>query len=494
MLHAFNATTGFELFSYIPELIFSDLWKLTDPAYTHQYFVDGSPKGWDAYIGGWKTVLVTTLGAGGKGLFALDVTNPGSSGTSDVMWEFDEENDDLDDAGVSDGVADGDLGYLIGSASVVRMADGQWAAIFGNGYDSANQHAVLFIVNIADGSLIRKIDTGVGTLNGLSTPTVVDVNGDKIADRVYAGDLLGNLWAFDISSANSDNWKVGYGTVASPAPLFTAEAYDANDTNCTTSINTQPITSQPQVGRHAQGGMMIYFGTGKYFAVGDGAVTDNNSFYAIWDNFSATDAVPIADRCDLLEQDITHELTGTFTDPDGNAITWGLRVTTGPDPDPQIDWTAHKGWFMDLESPVNGWEGERVISTPLLRENRIVFATMIPTADACSFGGDSWLMELDAESGARLDTTPFDLNGDGVFDALDYVEIDTGEVDGDNNPIIIRVPVSGKRSKAGIIKTPTVIRAGDREFKYASGSTGQFDRTTESRSVRLGRQSWRQLR
>ena len=488
MLHGFDATTGEEHLAYIPGNSIADLWELTDPGYSHRYFVNASAKSSDVYIGGsWKTYLVGTVGAGGKTVFALDVTDPENFAADDVAWEFTPQQDDADE----DGAADGDLGYTLGQASVVRLANGSWGAVFGNGYASDNQHAVLFIVDIADGSIISKIDTGAGgnaAPNGLSTPLVVDYNRDGIADRIYAGDLLGNMWSFDITDGSAANWISSHlDGSGDPKPLFIAR--DESD-------NRQPITAKAEAKLHPAGGVMLYFGTGKYFEVGDGTTATHNTFYAIRD----TDSV-VADRDDLLEQKITHEFTGSFTDPDNNIVTWDLRVSTKH----SVDWSTQDGWYMDLalqdDSDGDGvtappvWAGERVISVPLLLDDRVVFSTMIPDPNPCAFGGTGWLMELSAADGARLDETPFDLNNSGTFDADDYVTVTIpGDPDGNGEPQVVSIPVSGKKSKVGIIKTPAVIRKTDKEYKYTSGSSGNVEKTTESTGYFTGRQSWKQIR
>ena len=488
MLHAFRGDTGEELFAFIPESVLPDLWRLSDPAYSHRFYVDGAPAGKDVYLNSsWGSVVVGSTGAGGKSVFALDVTDPDPTSFSktNVLWEFSSSNDS-------------DLGYTIGQPSIVRLANGAWGAVFGNGYDSANHRAVLFIVDIATGNLIKKIDTGVGdasTPNGLASPLVVDSNGDRIGDRIYAGDLHGNLWAFDISDTADSKWVIGYKSGGNYVPLFSAQDEDGI---------SQPITAKPQAGKHPSGGVMVYFGTGKYFEPGDGVAIRKNSFYGLWDDFSANSAAPIdSDRSSgsLLQQEITHE---TYTDAsnvsqlsDGdpandiaNPFTWDVRVTT----EKTIDWETHKGWYLDLESPLpsRSWEGERVVSTPLLLEQRIVFSTVITSLDACVAGGESWLMELSSVDGARLSVTPFDLSGDEVFNQDDYVEIWTVAADGSKKKV--KIPASGKRSKVGIIKTPAVIKTKEKEFKFTSGSSGEIERTLESRSYREGRQSWRQLR
>lgn len=453
MLHGFDADTGVERMAHIPNAVFPNLKALSSPSYSHRYFVDGSPKAADAYFGGgWHTVLVETLAAGGRAVFALDVTEPTAHDGSKVLWEY----------------TDTDLGYPLGEASVVRMANGEWAAVFGNGYLSDNHHAVLYIVNAQTGALIRKIDTGVGgpaaaDQNGLASPTVVDTNGDRIADAAYAGDLKGNMWKFDLTSPTPASWDVAFKSGATKKPLFTTEAPDGS---------AQPITARPAVGRHPEGGVVVLFGTGKYMELTDRTIPPSpqvQTFYGIRDEGSRF----TGGRSALLEQKIVTVVTEHGYD---------LRLTTQFNPSP-----SDRGWFVDLPTP-----GERQVSRPVLRNGRIIFTTLIPSADTCSYGGTSWLMEVEAITGARLKETPFDLNGDGKFNSLDW-STGTGDFDGDGAPETIKMPVSGKKSKEGIIKTPAIIGAGEKEFKYASGTTGNVEITVEPGDGGTGRQSWRQL-
>lgn len=455
MLHGFRADTGVELLAHVPDAVFSPYLKtLTDPAYAHRYFVDGSPKAADAYFAGaWHTVLVETLAGGGKAVFALDITDPTAHAPSKVLWEY----------------TDTDLGYPLGEASIVRMANGEWAAVFGNGYLSTSHSAVLYVVNIQTGALIRKIDTGVGAAtpvasqNGLAAPTVVDTNNDRIADAAYAGDLMGNMWKFDLSSATAATWDVAYKTGSTNRPLFVTEAPDGT---------TQAITAKPAVGRHSGGGVVVLFGTGKYLELSDRIVPSPaqvQTFYGLHDDGTRI----TSGRSALKQQKVVVEVSASGFD---------LRLTTDYKPGP-----SDRGWFMDLPTP-----GERQVSRPVLRGGRIIFTTLIPSTATCSYGGTSWLMEVDAITGSRLEETPFDVNGDGKFNSADWV-FGTGDFDGDGTPETIKVPVSGKKSKEGIIKTPAIIGAGEKEYKYASGTSGNVEITVEPGSGGEGRQSWRQL-
>jgi len=505
MLHAINASTGAELFTYIPNEVIGSLSTLSSTDYgcdgcsiTHRYFVDGAPRAGDAYFStAWHSVLIGTLGAGGKGLFALDVSDPSSFTAADVLWEISSTQAPGGNSDQTDFAAN--LGYTLPQASIVKLHNGDWAAVVANGYDSTNGSAVLYLIDIEDGSIIKSFDTETSS-NGLSTPIAVDEDGDRITDVIYAGDLLGNLWKFNVTG-NSNTWEIafssGNGANATPEPLF--KAVDS-------SSASQPITAKPQVGVHSDGGLMVYFGSGKYFETNDqivGASPQVQTFYGIRDQGSQVTA-----RSDLQEQEIlaeetfevtTNNVVRTPTDPlpdDSSLI--DVRVTSEtPVVYDSVDSELIKnGWFMDLESPENGAEGERLVSAPLLRAGRIIFSTLIPDPDACNWGGSSWLMELDAENGSRLDTTPFDINNDGVFDVDDYVQIYDTDGDGDVDLDDAYLPVSGiRKPDLGIIKTPGVITcANGAECKYTSGSSGNLDMVLESSDSPTGRQSWRQLR
>lgn len=498
MLHAFNADTGVEVFGYVPNTIMNKLPDLANINYNHKYYVDGSPTVLDAFFDNeWHSILVSGLRSGGQGVFAIDVTDPtefASETTADdqVLWEFNDNNDR-------------DLGYTFGLPSIVKMQNGKWAAIFSGGYnntfdddndsstanDSLTGNAVLFIVDIEDGSLIAKLDTKSGSAqdptgnnkpNGLATPSVVDVDGDYIADAIYAGDLFGNVWKFDVSDSNPANWETAYGTVVAPIPLYTACAA----ATCT-AANHQPITTQVQVIRHPSlGGYLVLFGTGKYIEVGDNSTVGQTTqtYYSIWDKAEPT--LSTFDRGDLLQQDILKELTD---------FSFDLRVTTNNTMTWYDGTTGDRGWYMDLVNTEGGNTnnyGERQVSNSIVRNGRIIFTTLLPSDDPCDFGGSGWLMELDLYTGARLEFSPFDLNDDGAFLSTDYVN--AGDLDGDG--VDDYVPVSGKKSKVGIVPTPSITTAagGDKEFKFTSGSTGTIEVTVENPGPSYqGRQSWRQL-
>tara|TARA_R110002094_G_scaffold58537_2_gene69560 strand:- start:1981 stop:2775 length:795 start_codon:yes stop_codon:yes gene_type:complete len=248
----------------------------------------------------------------------------------------------------------------------------------------------------------------------------------------------------------------------------------------------QPITAQPEAGRNDEGDTMVYFGTGKYFELGDNDVSTPKlqSFYGIRDNGSQVV------RANLIQQTIDAEDSTTF------ALSTGLRVRLTSNKD--VDYTGSaEGWFMDLglfdssdADPANHFTatiGERVTNQPILRGDRVIFTTLIPAADACSFGGSSWLMEIDAQTGSRLPETPIDSNGDGAFTYADKVSVTL-------NGVTALIAVSGfQKPGLGIFDNPAILEDGKKEVKVLGGSSGGIDSVLESKSNPSGRQSWQQL-
>ncbi|MEL3923833.1 PilC/PilY family type IV pilus protein [Aeromonas enteropelogenes] len=459
MLHGFRVADGVEQLAYIPASLLGELPQLTSPDYNHRYYVDGTPRVGDAYLGSrWKTLLLGSTGAGGKAVFAIDVTAPNNFTADKMLWEF----------------THSEMGIALAAPTLVRVkADNKWVALVANGYNSRSQTARLFVLDLATGAVIKEIDTQVGSAsepNGLSSPLPVDVDDDRVVDYVYAGDLQGNLWKFDLRDNNSAQWEIAFKAVNKPKPLF-----QACDGACSASTR-QPITMRPLAIRHPRGGIMVLMGTGSYFTNDDKSLPTNprlEGVYGIWDTGSEVS------RSQLLQQSITHEFVAN-----GTTIKFNVRVVSSRD----VNYTSQKGWYLVLKSPgLSKGVGERAVSEMLYRHKRLIFNTLIPSADACDFGGRSWLMELDPVSGARLTYSVFDVNGDGAVNDDDYVGI-KDEAGND-----IKVPVSGKQFDE-LTTTPSVVEDADMERKYISGSSGNISVTLEEGAGDLGgRQSWLQL-
>jgi len=380
MLHAFDAATGEEVYAYIPSLLMGNLSKLAKDPYAHTYFVDGPMTAADAQISGtWKTVLVGGLGAGGKGLFALDITNPTLSdekvntGTDNkLLWEI-------------DATADGDLGYTYSKPVIARLNDGKWYAIMGNGYNSVNGQAVLYIIDLADKTAIKRIGVGTATPatpNGLSSPTLVDSNGDFKVDYAYAGDIDGKMWKFDLSGNSTGSWVASY----SGTPLYTATDSDGN---------AQSITTAPDV-VDFKVGYLVYFGTGQAFTVPSLTNTNTQSIYAIYDN-GLTPGTP-----SLVSQTMT-EVTYVNTAPKTNeTVRWITNNT--------INWATNTGWKIDLPG------GERLLTNPGIRAERMQFVSTNP---AIGDNPTAWLIEPNYLTGGSPTKTVFDLNADGILGTAD---------------------------------------------------------------------------
>ncbi len=483
MLHAFQESDGHEVLAFIPSNLFSTdptagLHYLTDPGYNHLFYVDLTPVVSDVYIKtattgtvGWKTVLVGGERGGGRGYFALDITDPsafseaGSNPANIVMWEFTDAND-------------ADLGFSFSNPTLALMNNGKWAAIFGNGYNSTgNGEAQLFILYLEDGvdgtwsaGDYVKISTGVGNTsdpNGLSTPATVDLDGNGTVDRVYAGDLRGNLWAFDLSASTSSGWGVAYGTT--PQPLFAAGA-------------SEPITAEPVVIKNKfvtdignAPNLLIFFGTGQYLVDNDKNNTNTQSFYGVWDQGTAS-----LTSTNLVAQTF---LAGAITGKDNNGISvtrTDLRVLTNN----SVDFTSGNGgvygWHINLPA-----SGERVVVSPVVRGNVVFFNTLIPSTEPCTYGGSGYLMSVDLRTGGRPATTPFDLNGSGKVDANDFVSVGSSQ----------NLGVSGQGFEMGIPTESTILS----NYQYTPGT-----KTTEGSQINIrlleplespirGRLSWEEL-
>lgn len=382
MLHAFDATNGQEIFAYVPNLLIgSNLAALSDPAYTHRYFVDGPISVSDSTLTPNKQILVASLGYGGKGLFALDVTNPKSFSATNVKWEFGN---------------DPDLGLVIGEMLLAKLNNGKTAVVFGNGYNSTNEHAVLFVVDLDTGALIQKIDTGAGSSNGLSAVRGWDYDGDGTVDYVYAGDLQGNLWKFDLSK-NANQWGVALKQGNTPKPLFQAQDKNGKE---------QPITARPSIGANpADGSLWVFFGTGRYLTIADVSDTSTQSWYGIIDDGENT-----VTRSQLKER----KIVARGTDPEtGNPVrAFELAV--------EDDMKNKKGWYVDLDP------GERIVSSSQFYGSVLVASSIIPSDDPCIPGGKGYVNAIDPFTGAALGTPFFTDYGTLTFNGQ---KIPVGSVD-----------------------------------------------------------------
>src|SRR5690554_1585698 len=440
MLHAFDAATLEEKFAYVPAGVYPKLANITKTTYgtggddnPHQYLVDGPVAVGDAYLdGAWKSIVVGTLGAGGKGIFALDVTDPNQP--PKVLFELNNIQH---------------LGYVMKQPYIVPLKDGdgiRWAVVFGNGYEAGS--SALFWVDLEDGDGDVEVNTIVAPSGvGLSAPALLP-NGVGIVEAAYAGDLSGNLWKFDLSSTADANWDATL--------LFSAKTTGANPV-------AQAITAAPTLGRNAKldNRVMVYFGTGQYLYHDDNTSNlPTQSFYAIVDK-----GEEIAGKNQLHKKVIVAREGG------------GRDITLNT-----INWAMVNGWYMDLPTA-----DERVITKSLLLNDKVILTTMIPSAIPCEYGGSSWILEIAAVGDKYIGQSILDDNiyqdfltlNDTSFALIPEAPPSDGGDGGDDDP-----------------EPPQQCDEGEYPGKiFVPGSAGTVTSEDACLSKgSLGRMSWRQLR
>lgn len=372
MLHAFDATTGQELFAYIPNNInWGNLSTLSRGDYAHRYFVDGPIAVTSQVVTPSENILVGSLGRGGKGLYALDVTNPASATASGVFkWERSTTPGD-------------NMGFVLGKPLLSGLYSGSVGAVIGNGVNSVNNKAVLLVIDVDTGNVIREIDTGAGSVafpNGLSAPTgVYGIDGKTLA-YVYAGDLLGNVWKFDLTSSTPSAWTAH--------KLFTAG--DGN--------GSQPISAAVTVATHPRTfKRWVLFGTGRYLTAEDADPLlsgTTQSMYGFIENNSDT-----LEAADLTQRNF--EVTS------GSVDGIPVRAFEGRSPLP----AGSQGWYVDLPGTA-----ERIVQDAQVVSGYLITASMTPTGDACEPDGSGYWNAVDAFTGTSPGNSFFDLDRDGYTD------------------------------------------------------------------------------
>ncbi|HEX5091203.1 MAG TPA: PilC/PilY family type IV pilus protein, partial [Burkholderiales bacterium] len=397
-----NAGNGEERWAYIPGMILPDLYKLASEPYVHRYFVDGSPVVGDicistpcAGLNDWRTILVGGLNSGGRGFYALDVTNPRQPR---ALWEFKVRKPSVTACAATTAAAIGatddcDLGLSYGNPVISKVSlwngsayEKRWVVMVTSGHNNVGVEpfttlrqgdgdGYLYILDAITGKILQKIGIGVGN-PGTSAAGYADADpaglakvnnwvNDSLHDNttlaVYAGDLKGNLWRFDLDPASPTYLK----------PVLVALLQDAGGT-------PQPVTTKPELGQ-ISGRRVVFVATGKFLGESDKADTNVQTVYAISDDISGN--VPVKDRTPLIEQVIVPDTSTTRTVSSAAKVDWS---------DP-----AMRGWYVDLPD-----KGERVSVDLQLQLGTLVVPSNVPSDDTCVAGGTGWINTFDYKTGS----------------------------------------------------------------------------------------------
>jgi type IV pilus assembly protein PilY1 len=376
MLHAFDAATGEELWAYVPRITMKKLSLQASTNYgtNHQFTADGSPEVADVQIGGvWKTVIVAGLNGGGRGYYALDVTDPEAP---QALWEL------CADSSICGGTDnEPDLGLTFGNPQFGTWKDGagteHWVVFLTSGYNNVpgtdgvgggSGKGYLFVVDVASGSVLAKLGTGTGdtvTPSGLAKITAITANpaSDPLVTYIYGGDVLGQMWRFDFTDpAGAHVLKMGNAGALQP-------------------ITTRPDVTQCQVGTgiaaHAQ--RVVAFGTGRLLDVPDVKNNDMQSAYVLKDDGAGISSSDWRAAATMVHQILTKHAGG------GGGDTYTASNT-------QVDLSALRGWYVDFDQ--NG--GERVNLDPKIVSGGLNVVTNLPSSSTdCSLGGTSNVYQFD---------------------------------------------------------------------------------------------------
>jgi type IV pilus assembly protein PilY1 len=362
LMHAFSADAtdgGTELWAYVPTAVMPSMYQFADKNYAnmHSYRTDGTPVVADIYdtVGkAWHTILVAGLNAGGRAYYALDITDTTSP---KLLWEYSNSND-------------ADLGLTFGNPVITKRADGTWVVVFASGYNNntAGGSGVgkLYVLNAYTGARLLKLSTSAGsttTPSGLAKINAwLDDPTDNTAKLIYGGDMLGNLWRFDL-----DNRVAPYQSAMLLA-------------NLTASGVPQPVSTMPQLATVTSTSGIKYpvvsVGTGRYLGLSDLSDKSLESIYVIKDQLASTGWADLRTGGLAVKEAVTL-----------NGSTGTIGATT-------LDWATAAGWYADLPA-----SGERIAIDMVVTGGSLVAISAIPGGTDCSPVGSSAIYKLDLAKG-----------------------------------------------------------------------------------------------
>jgi type IV pilus assembly protein PilY1 len=401
MLNVFNGQTGDEVLGYVPRGGLAKLAQVAAKDYGtpdnfHQFFVDGPVSETDAFVqGDWTNLLVGSMGAGGRSVFGLKVptADPTQLTPSSVLFEL---------------ADDPDLGHVMANAFVGYVPGAGWFAFFGNGVYSPNGQAVLMAMNL-DTRTLTKLSVPGAAGNGLMGVRLLR-NSAREVYALYAGDLQGNVWRFDLLAGGTAHWRIGLGGL----PLFKTDGVG------------QPVVTAPITVPHPDGGRVVLFGTGRLIDLVDASSSTLQTFYGVWDKTSdgavSSNSNPFQAQYDsgsslrsLLQQQ-------TLTVPPVNGF-YGVSNHA-------VDWGQQWGWYLDLTIQA----GQRVVYPPQTAVDYVYFGSIVPggEAQACETRtGKGYNFLLSGVTGGAASIPVFDTNGDGVIDDKDSAGVGASDAPAD---------------------------------------------------------------
>jgi type IV pilus assembly protein PilY1 len=421
--HGPTPNDGYEVLAYMPAAVLQAIHNASKPEldysntlYSHAFYVDATPGTGDLFYksascadptqGCWHTWLAGGLGAGGAAIYMLDVTDPSqfseSNPAATVIGEWTPATLTCTNTRTGAPSCGTYMGNTYGTPLIRRFHNGQWGVIFGNGYGSKNGNAGIFIMLIDPGTAAKTfyyLDTGnTAGKNGIGPTTSADLDLDHTIDFIYAGDLLGNVWRFDVTNPDPTKWGVSASSplFRTPAgqPITTAVTVSTLKTiNTTFSLTGQVLSTVPER-------VMINFGTGQQIAqtltTPTQYATAQQALYGIWD------------------WDMGVPSTPTTPGTGWNAISpgqMGIYIASGPEP---IGTTSLQPQTFNSRS-ADGFNIRQVNKQPVCWPSSPLSTT--PNPSGCSSSNQyGWYMNLPVNNGlaeqAIFDPT---ISPDGTF-------------------------------------------------------------------------------
>ena len=482
MLHAFydvspnplNLPMGSEAWAFIPhDLYRSDATGLGAlayqdgalPPFRHHFYVDSTPKIYDAFStndGKWHSLLVGGLGKGGNSYYALDVTDPDAVKTEDDVasqykWTY----------------TDGEMGCTYGRPLIAktRAFGGIWVAVFAAGYNNGSDPSVcnpsgtghgkgrIVFIDADKGTFLKEMFTSAGTDK---TPSgLAHIAGytkdfhNQLIEQIYAGDLQGNFWRFDVSCADDALWGNGDGSCdpANPPVPPGQAALMAVFEDALVHGNPQPVTTPPEIDVDVTNGVdrWVFIGTGRLLDQTDltdaSIANQQQTFYALRDGTTTTPKKVTAPlhKSDLVALTAADKISGLQAKP-------------------------ANGWYDDLPLSPN----ERIVTPVKAALDVVTYAGRQPQSDPCLTGEPATLYARSFGTGASL----LELGGNpvaGIAEAEGAVGLD----------VTIFTDSSGPQSASGI----------DIRIAVTSGNTGDviFQQVNPPSELAAHRMSWRLL-